>query len=228
MRSQDPEHTEAKRRTKSTAAVTVNVNGPRLQQLRRDAGLTQEELAKKADYSDRLIRKAEASGLLKKSTIAHLAAALSTRDHKVTAEDLIFSREASSVELFSALLIGTPVLTDSMIALLHPQLQLSVAGQELAIPFAGDYVGHTAIQSFRTRFAERLSIAAEFATGHRIYTADSETCVQCSVSMHHNSSTEPVQVWWFLKVQFENNIIRSLELMYDTGVICRLLERIDS
>lgn len=212
-------------RHRSRSVVTVAVNGQQLQSLRLQAGLTQEELARKSGYSDRLIRKAEASGLLRRSTIAHLTAALSTCDRKVNADDLMFSRESLTREVFSALLIGTSENTESMFQFLHPELQLSVAGQDLLIPFSGDYTGHLAIESFRTRFAACFTIASESPVEIQIYTAATETCVQCSLPMNHDSRPDPVQVWWFLKVQFENQVIRSLELMYDTGVICRLLDQ---
>jgi transcriptional regulator with XRE-family HTH domain len=128
---------------KRPSSVTVPVNGQRLQTLRQSAGLTQEELAEKADYSDRLIRKAEASGPLRKSTIADLAEALSTTLQKVTSDDLVFSRDLIARDIAAFILNGS----------LSPALE----------------------------------------------------------------------IWWFIKIHFEANRLVSMEMLYDTGNVCRLL-----
>ena len=69
----------------TTAAINPDTFGF----FRRNRGLTQEALAALSGYSDRLIRKAEAGGVLKWETIEDLAEALSSADVPLTAVDLV-------------------------------------------------------------------------------------------------------------------------------------------
>jgi len=65
-----------------------NTIGARLRVLRLRAGLTQMQLAARAGYSERLIRKAEAGEAIRADTLNVLAEALSTKDAPVTAGQL--------------------------------------------------------------------------------------------------------------------------------------------
>ena len=216
-------------RLKKPSSVTVPVNGQRVQSLRQSAGMTQEELAKKAGYSDRLVRKAEASSPLRKSTIADLADALSTATQKVTADDLVFSRELISRDVASFILNGSLSPPDALSDLIHPRFVLRAAGQDMGIPFAGDVKGASACQSFRDRLNAAFSVVHFLPEQTRCFVATHETCVQATTLMMSCSPPQfvesAVEIWWFLKARFEASRLLSIELHYDTGNICRLLGR---
>lgn len=212
---------------KKSSLVTVPVNGQKLQALRQQAGLTQEDLAEKAGYSDRLIRKAEASGPLRKSTIADLAAALSTVSHTVTADDLMFSREMISLDMATFLLHGSNGSAASFQDLIHPDFAIIVAGHELNIPFAGTHCGPEAYESFREQLQRSFEVIHFQPKQARCFVAARETCVQATTLLRSSSTTaeQPLamEIWWFLKTCFEASRLVSVELNYDTGNICRLL-----
>jgi transcriptional regulator with XRE-family HTH domain len=210
------------------SAATVIVNGPRLQFFRQQASLTQEQLAQKSGFSDRLIRKAEASGLLRKATIAHLADVLSDLlREKVQTKDFTFSPELLSAQLFSILLAGRTEPTELLDACLHRDLALEVAGKELEIPFAGTYSGAISVGEFPQRLRESFHVVAGFLPKVQIFSSVCDVCVHVNAGLLHPPTSMEIDVWWFLKVSFEKNMIRSLELMYNTGVIADVLRRGD-
>ena len=212
---------------KKPSTLTIPVNGHRVQSLRQSAGMTQEELAQKAGYSDRLVRKAEASSPLRKSTIADLADALSTATQKVTIDDLMFCPEIISIDIAAFLLNGSMTSTVPVEDLIHPRFVLTVAGHELSIPFAGAHNGATACESFRGHLMRAFNTIEYKPHQTRCFTAAGETCVQAITLMQSLSkSLEPpsaMEIWWFLKTRFEASRLLSIELHYDTGNVCRLL-----
>ena len=80
----------------------VAVCGQRLRQLRLLAGFTQAELANYAGYSERLIRKAEAGGVVSIKTLSDLAEALSNDLRQVQAADLYSSPLAIAKQFVEA------------------------------------------------------------------------------------------------------------------------------
>jgi transcriptional regulator with XRE-family HTH domain len=212
---------------KPGASPAVRINGSRLQALRKQAGLTQEELASRAGYSDRLIRKAEASSVLRQLTVVKLAAALSTNEYTVSAADLTISPELMSVEILKFLLGGQPSAIDSLKDYTHPAVVLHVAGLEIGVPFAGSYTSLAAFPQFSERLLSWLAFVRLSLESVACYASPFEVCLHAiteigSLSGDHSSEAGS-KVWWFLKVKFESNLISGLELMYDTGNICRLL-----
>jgi transcriptional regulator with XRE-family HTH domain len=209
------------------SAATVPVNGQRLQTLRQSAGMTQEELAQKAGYSDRLVRKAEASSPLRRSTVADLADALCTATQKVTADDLAFSREQISTDVAAFLLHGPRGSGVVLADLIHPRLALTVAGYELNIPFAGTHSGPAACESFRTLFLASFVNIEYRPEQTQCFANELGTCVQ-AITLLESSSKSPanastMEIWWFLKTRFDTSQLISIELLYDTGNVCRLL-----
>ena len=210
---------------KKPSSLTVPVNGQRLQTLRQLAGMTQEELAEKAGYSDRLIRKAEASGPLRKSTIANLAKALSTAVQKVTVDDLVFSHELIFVDIAAFLLHGSMGSALSFEDLIHPGFAIIVAGHELNIPFAGTYSGPAACESFRDQLKQSFGGIEYQPDQTRCFAAAGETCVQAvtHLPLTSTATATSTEIWWFLNARFEASRLISIQLHYDTGNVCRLL-----
>lgn len=215
---------------KKPSAVNVPVNGQRMQMLRQLAGMTQEELAQKAGYSDRLVRKAEASSPLRKSTVADLADALSTESQRVTVADLVFSRELIAVDIADFLLNGNSTLSGTWSDLLHPKFSLHAAGEELNIPFAGHHAGAGAFEAFRNQLNTTITVVEFLPDATCCFVANHETCVHASTLMKPlnpvRSFDSPLKIWWFLRKRFESTRLISMEVLYDTGSICRLLGRL--
>ncbi len=79
----------------SSSLRAMTVCGERVKHYRKMLGWTQEELAHHSGYSDRLIRKAEASRTLSVETVQNLAQSLSCEHFHVTPEDLTWSPKKS-------------------------------------------------------------------------------------------------------------------------------------
>jgi transcriptional regulator with XRE-family HTH domain len=246
----DAEFKPDNRKDNSKPTVTIMVNGQKLQAFRQQAGMTQEQLAEKSGYTDRLIRKAEASSPLRKATLADLAAALSTPERTVTIADLTFSHETLAIEVLGTLLNGssefdhplpkdpnkrrkhlppantsTPI-TNSLRDFIHSKLVLHVDGTDLDIPFANDYSGSTSFSNFRERLIQSVGSVQLISEQTRSFTSPGEVCVQATTEITPPAPSVPITVWWFMKVLFEANLIIKVELMYDTGNICRLLRNV--
>jgi transcriptional regulator with XRE-family HTH domain len=196
----------------------VLVNGERLQALRLQAGLTQEELAAKTGYSDRLIRKAEASGPLRFTTIADLAAAISSPTLTVTTDDLVLSPEPIARELTLALVNpDVEQLEKRAIPNCHRDVQLAVHGDASEIPFAGHFVGPAGLLQFHRQFHRTLLVCPQSNEVQKTFISSRGACLQLSSQILHPSGTDQALVWWIMTLSFEASRVRSADLLYDTG-----------
>ena len=80
-----------KRRDEISYPRSVPCNGNVVRRLRKRLGLTQAQLATRSGFSERLVRKAEASIPISMKTVKKLAAALSNEEHQVEVNFLICS-----------------------------------------------------------------------------------------------------------------------------------------
>jgi hypothetical protein len=168
----------------------------------------------------------------------------------VTIADLTFSHETLAIEVLGTLLNGssefdhplpkdpnkrrkhlppantsTPI-TNSLRDFIHSKLVLHVDGTDLDIPFANDYSGSTSFSNFRERLIQSVGSVQLISEQTRSFTSPGEVCVQATTEITPPAPSVPITVWWFMKVLFEANLIIKVELMYDTGNICRLLRNV--
>lgn len=127
---------------------SVRVNSTLLKQLRAQSGLTQAELAKRAGYTERLIRKAEGGGSLSHETIETLAETLRQLGLSVTARQLcidqltIARKWIEDFEQHEARMI--PFVRD----FLSEELVFVCPGKEATAPFIGKWKGIAGLQGF--------------------------------------------------------------------------------
>lgn len=214
---------DANGRKRSRASAGVRVNGPKLQALRLQAGLTQEELAELAGYSDRLIRKAESSGLLRISTIRILAQTLSERGLKVTAEDLTFLPRLVAIEICRLLLTSGPQGFDVIKARIHESFELHVCGDAPAIPFSGTFAGIDGLRQFMNILHSTANIAGFEHNNIKVYSsAHGELLViQADIRAIRSVDRAFVSVWWFVQFHFSDAVVRSIRIFFDTGIVGR-------
>lgn len=89
--------------TAKTSTRSVPVFGQRLKELRKQRGWTQQELADRAGYCERLVRKAELGGCVSEETLQVLAQTLSESASLVTTWDLRKECSLVHVDLADAL-----------------------------------------------------------------------------------------------------------------------------
>lgn len=134
----------------------VQVQGDYLRFLRQSRGWTQMELADRAGYCERLIRKAEKHGYLMPETIEVIAESLSSPERSVPASSLWYSPRGR-IDLFSQMLRGQLRIKKSKIASIATDSIVIVSRGSKDVPFAGKFHGHSGLNEWLQRF--RFSLA---------------------------------------------------------------------
>ncbi len=137
--------------------ASLKILGRLLRQERIRLGLTQAELAFKAGYSDRLIRKAEGNGRLNRSSVADIITALVESGSSVCESDLTCDPVAIAREFLECLeLFGRSMMAQCEHLLFDP-FTFECAGDPETSPVAGVFVGRIEFQrwldSFHLAFA---------------------------------------------------------------------------
>jgi transcriptional regulator with XRE-family HTH domain len=136
----------------------IQVQGEYLRYLRKLRGWTQQDLAERAGYCDRLIRKAERDGFLMPETIEVLAQTLSTPEAHIE-PNLLWLLPKTKIWLLLRLLRGEVQVTESAIsAVATESVMVTCKGPE-CIPFAGDFLGLPGMRCWLQLF--RSSIAKD-------------------------------------------------------------------
>ena len=129
-----------------------SVDGIALRVYRKKLGWSQAELGRRAGYSERVIRKAEAGGKLRPETIQELAAAMSCDGHRISLADLTIDLESIArrfVESYD--LLGSGML-NSCSDIFADDFTLICPADPNQFSFAGEWIGKTGFQEFLNRF----------------------------------------------------------------------------
>jgi transcriptional regulator with XRE-family HTH domain len=118
------------------------VLGNRLKQFRKDRGWTQQELADRSGYCDRLIRKAERGGPVSEEALQVLAMTLSDQGFVVTALDLKSCSEASTQYLLELLQPTSNFQLMTSSELWTENVVVDCKRVEKSLPISGRFVGH--------------------------------------------------------------------------------------
>lgn len=122
-------------------------NGSQVVLLRNQLGWTQEELAAKAGYSDRLIRKAEAGQSVSAATLTVLAQTFQQQGLRVTAADLEMEAAAIARCFIECMYTETTGVIDAMSAFISDDVVIHFAGDPQIFPFAGTHEGKDAART---------------------------------------------------------------------------------
>jgi len=124
-------------------------NGKLIAQLRKLLGWTQNDLARKSGFTERLIVKAEASQNIATSTLQIIAETFREAGAQVTAADLSADPAALAREFILSMYKHGPKVIDANERFLSPDLVLHFAGEPKIFPFAGT---HIRIEAARVAF----------------------------------------------------------------------------
>lgn len=133
---------------------SLSCNGELIRFYRAQLGWSQEELAARAGYSDRLIRKAESGQTVHADTIEVLAMALSSASQAVTPEELVSDPMRLAKSFCQILSEDEANAAARSEPILAPDLQMTVAGDPDMFPFAGRFEGISGYDTFCRRFFE--------------------------------------------------------------------------
>lgn len=209
-------------RTPQTSSARVN--GEAVRRFRHQAGFSQEVLARRAGYSDKLIRKAEASGTLWHSTIRDLAGALTTADQTVTAYDLLFQAECVPSQLLRWIGSTVAMNREQLGSLITVNSQMVVAGSRRTLPFAGSYRGIQGALRFHRKWSAYFDSIRLASDSISVFVNGSECCVNGSFDLRAKT-TAAGSVWVFLRVDTKDHKATRAEFYFDTSAVEQLLAR---
>lgn len=196
-------------------AASFACNGEMIAHFRKKRGYTQKEAAKNAGYSERLIRKAEASGRLSLQALEDLAAALSTKFDQLRAYDLITSPESMVREFWSAYKQHEAEMVSHVQHFLHHAVEIVCAGDPQQIPFAGTFQGPEGLDQWIRTFFATLSrpdpnhFQPEYlASGKRVVTWGEELAVAPGL--------DPRPMCVIHRFDFDDGKLVRFENMFDT------------
>lgn len=138
-------------------------NAELLTQLRKKRGWTQQELATRSGYSERLIGKAEAGKTVSLSTIEDLAETLSEPDETVFLEDLVNDPVAKARTFIFAMYHERHGVIDATRHFLHEDIVVQFPGDPDIFPFAGTHVGIAAARKAFQAFDDVLEPPADLS-----------------------------------------------------------------
>lgn len=129
-----------------------SVNGKALRVYRKKLGWSQAELGRRAGYSERVIRKAEAGGKLRPDTIQELATAMSFDGQRISFADLAINWESIARRFVEGYdLLGSGML-NSCCDIFADEFVLNCPADPKKFSFAGVWVGKTGVQEFLDLF----------------------------------------------------------------------------
>lgn len=200
----------------------ANVCGEKLRELRTMCGLTQVELARRAGYSERLIRKAEAGGSLSLNTIADLAEALSEYQRTVSPAELCCSHEALARNFIDSY--------DE-----HERLMLNYCGDILADDFvfqcagdqhsalAGEWLGVQGFQAWLDAWFSMVTRPARRCLQVAYLSANGEVSARFCDNFLAADQTSHV-MWFNLHFSFAEGRIQRIVDEHDTWLAKQLEE----
>jgi len=195
----------------------VTCNGPRIIEVRRDCGFTQEGLAEAAGYSVRLVRKAEKNGVIRFSTLTALATALQRAGQKISASDLC----SDPLQVVQAFVEAYRGHEQNMVArirhLLSDDLSVFIAGDPTIIPFAGEYHGPDGLQEFWNRFFALIERYDKNALDLQYFVCGSEVVAYGTEKGRIKGQDTDEPSWLSLKFDIRDGVITRFEDYFDTA-----------
>lgn len=193
---------------------SYRVNGKRFAELRKQIGLTQMDLANRAGYSERVIRKAESGGALRLETIRDLSQSLSTPNQIVEPSHLYHSQLDLAKQFVQAYdQFGRDALLHCD-GLFHEDFQFCCPGDPIQVSFAGLWNGLEGMQEFFDRFFSLFSRKA----GSLLPTYLEADCrVVARYEDQVFFETHPMPPFWVnLHFHFRDGLISRIDDEYDT------------
>lgn len=198
----------------------VNINPKQLRKFRNARGWSQVELARRAGYSDRLIRKAETGGSLEYETAENLAEALSEHGGHVSLQSLINDNLAMTRHFMECYDAKGRDMIPEVEHFLADDMVMNVAGDKSTAPFAGQWHGKDGLQQFLDSFfavfqREPNSLKVDYLVG------DSSVTARYKERNCFLGGQLIPPVWVNLHFQFCEAVICRIDDEFDTGAINR-------
>jgi transcriptional regulator with XRE-family HTH domain len=192
----------------------LRVHGTRLIELRKQAGLTQLDLAVRSGYSERVIRKAEAGGPLRFETVQDIAQCLSTPQHQVTATNLLRTHLDLASQFVHAYDHYGGSALEHCDGLFAEDFEFYCPGDPEQVAFAGTWPGTEGMQTFFDRFFGVFS--RDPGSLQPVYLESKERIVARYEDRVYFEGHSMPPFWVNLHFQFRDGCIARIDDEYDT------------
>jgi transcriptional regulator with XRE-family HTH domain len=190
------------------------VNGRKLAEFRKLAGMTQLELATRSGYSERAIRKAEAGGFLRISTLHDLAEALSTAERRVHVHEFVQNQLTMAMEFVEAYDRYGVAMMQHCGEIFSEAVELHCPGDSEQVPFAGVWRGRAGLQLFFDRF---FGIFSRTPCSLKPIYLESDDRIVARYEDQVFFESHPMPAFWVnLHFQFQDGRVVRVDDEYDT------------
>jgi transcriptional regulator with XRE-family HTH domain len=201
----------------------VQTNGPAIRNLRNLRGWTQKDLANRAGYTERLIRKAESGGTLGIQTAMDIAEALSQELHALSSDDFVLARDrlaAAQRFLEAFALHGQDMVAHVKYELTNDFILRIAVFSGSVSSFSNAFLGSSGLQLVLDGVAGECSIYkglidAKYTVGDGIVSARYSQKLWFA-----GCALDPF--WVNLHFRFESQRIASIEVDYDTFAVSKI------
>lgn len=203
------------------ASRFVSVDGELLRRLRIDCMMSQAELARRAGYSARLVRKAEAGKSLAIETVHSLVETLREAGAKVSFAYLTKSHLGLArmfVESYDRFGRG---MVNEIAGVVSSDFVFQYPGNPEQICFAGDWVGLNGLRRFLELFFTEFRRTPNTLSPRYLVNED---CVSCHYVENLQRGGRAMNVWVNLHFSFAHGSIGRVEHEYDTKAVVDLLK----
>ncbi|MDA7980804.1 MAG: helix-turn-helix domain-containing protein [Pirellulales bacterium] len=192
-------------------------NGELIKFLRESLGLTQEQLAEKSGYTDRLIRKAEASQTLSANTIDVLSDALSTPENTIYPEDLVNSPRELAISFVEGIKRYGPQIVANMRDRIDDDMTCFAAGDPEIFPFAGEYQSIKGFDDFWRQFYSVFSLTTDPFSNLIVVAEGTRAMAKFDAAVIHLPSNRIARSWIILQLEFRRGKLVRFEDYFDTS-----------
>jgi transcriptional regulator with XRE-family HTH domain len=163
----------------------IPVWGERLKELRKRKGWTQQELACRSGYCERLIRKAELHGNVSEETLEVLAITLSDSQLQVTVEELSLSARIPSMALSQAFFAADSFSRNRLVQCSQAEIEIDCRRIVDGLPLQDQYFAHSGVSDWYTPIfclltSEQVSIEEKIQVDNSVHGYLHATCVYTS------------------------------------------------
>lgn len=197
------------------------IDRKRLRVARLSAGLSQTELASKAGYTARLIRKAEKVGRLSGAAIEDILQALNEHGCQLSVRDLCSDDVSVSVRFLQRFLSKPIESADGFIDDISDEVVFHCAGGE-SNPWSGTFVGAKAFADWHERFHAEFERGTDSAANVVYLTGDRRASILFNDQLIYRGRADAV-LWINLHLQFGDRQIERIDYQYDTQAFLNLI-----